>query len=350
MSLTEFYCPFFLLCYSFSMQGLGFVSIPLVAVFLLYAMPQNLEAVWRTILGLGAVPGLALMVLQWYILFHKSKYHQRVRLEEPSDDQFAAHQGDNNDNVNDSNNGNNARMGNEEEEEGIFRREDEEVAGEEHPRGLWASVRQETDLGRKLLGTAVTWFLFDILWYGNSLFQPIIIEAVFSGDASSQTTELELLQHTAVNSLILTTIALPGYAVAGMVLGTGSCITLTPRFVMLQGFAAMSLLYLIIGLGWDKLLKFPFLLILLYSLTFFFSNCGPNTTTFVLPSLVYSDACRSTLNGLSAAIGKIGALVGTTMFAPVANDFGDAVVMIICAIIGVVAFVITHQFVQPTTN
>jgi PHS family inorganic phosphate transporter-like MFS transporter len=115
---------------------------------------------------------------------------------------------------------------------------------------------------------------------------------------------------------------------------------------MLQGFAAMSILYMIIGLGWVHLRRFPILLVLLYSMTFFFANYGPNTTTFVLPSLVYSPACRSTFNGLCAAAGKLGALAGATLFAPATQTLGDATVMVICSIMAAVAFFMTNLFVQ----
>lgn len=37
----------------------------------------------------------------------------------------------------------------------------------------------------------------------------------------------------------------------------------------------MSVLYITIGLGWDDLKRFPTILVILYSLTFFFANYGP---------------------------------------------------------------------------
>jgi len=124
--------------------------------------------------------------------------------------------------------------------------------------------------------------------------------------------------------------------------------------VMLQGFAAMAVLYFTIALSWHPLRNFPILLVFLYGLTFFFANFGPNTTTFILPSLVYSAECRSTFNGISAACGKLGALVGATMFAPLDKKFHEEVVMFMCAITALVAFAMTAFFVRlratPTEN
>jgi PHS family inorganic phosphate transporter-like MFS transporter len=107
-------------------------------------------------------------------------------------------------------------------------------------------------------------------------------------------------------------------------------------------------LYLAIGLNWSYLRHWPFLLVFLYGMTFFFANYGPNTTTFILPSLLYSPECRSTLNGISAAAGKIGALVGATLFGPAATSLGDDHVMMICSGVAVVAFFLTYFFIPSS--
>ena len=122
----------------------------------------------------------------------------------------------------------------------------------------------------------------------------------------------------------------------------------TPRYVMFQGFAAMAVLYFVIGWNWSYLRHYPVALVTLYGLTFFFANYGPNTSTFILPSLTFSAECRSTLNGISAASGKLGALVGATLFEPAATRFGDNYVMMICSLVAIVALVLTHSFVPKS--
>jgi PHS family inorganic phosphate transporter-like MFS transporter len=49
-------------------------------------------------------------------------------------------------------------------------------------------------------------------------------------------------------------------------------------------------------------------------LTFFFSNFGPNTTTFVLPAELFPTAWKATAHGFAAACGKAGAIVGAFGF------------------------------------
>ncbi|MFS7926156.1 Low affinity inorganic phosphate transporter 1 [Helianthus anomalus] len=54
--------------------------------------------------------------------------------------------------------------------------------------------------------------------------------------------------------------------------------------------------------------------VVMYSLTFFFANFGPNATTFVVPAEIFPARLRSTCHGISAAAGKAGAIVGAYGF------------------------------------
>ncbi|KAH0640088.1 hypothetical protein KY285_036674 [Solanum tuberosum] len=49
--------------------------------------------------------------------------------------------------------------------------------------------------------------------------------------------------------------------------------------------------------------------VVLYSLTFFFANFGPNATTFVVPAEIFPARLRSTCHGIPAACGKLGAMI-----------------------------------------
>lgn len=68
--------------------------------------------------------------------------------------------------------------------------------------------------------------------------------------------------------------------------------------------------------------------IALYGLSFFFSNAGPNPTTFIYPSEVFPTKLRSTLHGMSAASGKLGAIVGTYGIAYLSRESIRAVFLV----------------------
>ena len=80
--------------------------------------------------------------------------------------------------------------------------------------------------------------------------------------------------------------------------------------IQLVGFLMMSICMLIIGLKYDYLKNNGNLFGLLYGLTFFFANFGPNSTTFVLPAELFPTRLRSSCHALSTASGKAGAMVG----------------------------------------
>ena len=345
---------------TFSTQGAGFVTVPIVAVSLLYLIPQHLEVVWRILLGVGCLPGCVLMIFQ-YQLYSKSRQQEQQPAmpleEEPisslvnqlTEDE-AAGAASETPTTSNAAEADGTPAPSDQEADVYFLSDDEEELEEPQPTmGWWEAIRNEPGLCRKILGTAGTWFLFDVVFYGNAIFQPIVVEAAFGGKAGSNDDNgnaLDVLRKASLDTLILTSIALPGYAIAATVIGKRVCyIDQSPRYVMLQGFIMMSVLYFIIGVKWSYLKTSPTLLVLLYGMTFFFANYGPNTTTFILPSMIYSPECRSTWNGISAASGKVGAILGATLFEPVADEWGDNVVMFVCSGLSILAVVLTFCFV-----
>jgi MFS family permease len=57
---------------------------------------------------------------------------------------------------------------------------------------------------------------------------------------------------------------------------------------------------------------YPFLII--YGLSYFFTEFGPNATTFVYPSEIFPVKIRTTGHGIAAAMGKIGGFAGVFTF------------------------------------
>ncbi|PVH34807.1 hypothetical protein PAHAL_7G038900 [Panicum hallii] len=51
--------------------------------------------------------------------------------------------------------------------------------------------------------------------------------------------------------------------------------------------------------------------VVMYTFTFFFTNFGPNSTTFIVPAEIFPARLRSTCHGISSAAGKSGAIVGS---------------------------------------
>jgi hypothetical protein len=64
----------------------------------------------------------------------------------------------------------------------------------------------------------------------------------------------------------------------------------------------------------------PFMLA--YGVSYFFTEFGPNMTTFVLPAELYPVTMRATGHGISAGIGKLGAFIGVFLFPVLQTSLG----------------------------
>jgi PHS family inorganic phosphate transporter-like MFS transporter len=99
--------------------------------------------------------------------------------------------------------------------------------------------------------------------------------------------------------------SLPGYICSVLYASTMGL-----RHLQLYGFAATAAFFLALSALQPYLVRVPAVYILAYGLTFFAQNFGPNTTTYIVPSLLFSASHRGTCHGISAAAGKLGAVLG----------------------------------------
>jgi MFS transporter, PHS family, inorganic phosphate transporter len=75
----------------------------------------------------------------------------------------------------------------------------------------------------------------------------------------------------------------------------------------------MALCFLLIGIiPAVTVHAWPFLI--LFGISYFFTEFGPNTTTFVYPAEIFPVEVRTTGHGLSAGAGKLGAFLGAFLF------------------------------------
>ena len=65
----------------------------------------------------------------------------------------------------------------------------------------------------------------------------------------------------------------------------------------------------------------------------------------MLPAESFPAHIRTTLNGFSAASGKVGAVVGSSAFKPLAT-LSLSATMIVCGVISLVGLVVTYVFVE----
>ncbi|XP_009773764.1 inorganic phosphate transporter 1-4-like [Nicotiana tabacum] len=166
--------------------------------------------------------------------------------------------------------------------------------------------------GLHLLGTTSTWFLLDIAYYSQNLFQKDIFSAIgWIPAAKTMNAVEEVYKIARAQTLIALCSTVPGYWF------TVFLIDRIGRFtIQLLGFAMMTVFMFALAIPYNHWTHpgnhIGF--VVLYSLTFFFANFGPNATTFVVPAEIFPARLRSTCHGISAASGKLGAMVGAFGF------------------------------------
>jgi MFS family permease len=102
--------------------------------------------------------------------------------------------------------------------------------------------------------------------------------------------------------------AAPGYAIAAFTMDR-----LGRKTIQALGFAMMTAAFLLLAfVPHLQKMATPFLII--YGLSFFFTDFGPNATTFVYPSEVFPVRVRTTGHGIAAAMGKLGGFAGVFIF------------------------------------
>jgi PHS family inorganic phosphate transporter-like MFS transporter len=174
-----------------------------------------------------------------------------------------------------------------------------------------------------LLGTSYSWFALDIAFYGLGLNSSIILQAIGFGGSTPKTGAGAFLnlKHICVGNIILAIAGLiPGYWVSFIFIDWWG-----RKPIQLLGFTMLTILFVIMGFGYDKLTSTPGntkAFVFLYCLANFFQNFGPNTTTFVIPGEVFPTRYRSTGHGISAASGKLGAIIAQVGFARLINIGG----------------------------
>jgi MFS family permease len=184
-----------------------------------------------------------------------------------------------------------------------------------------------------LVGTAGCWFLLDYAYYGNTISTPQIIGLISPASPAMTTIAIQLA--------IFVVAAAPGY-----LLGIAAVDRVGHRRLQLVGFALMALCFAVIGLAPGLTTAVvPFLLV--YGISYFFTEFGPNLTTFVMPSEVFPVTMRATGHGISAGVGKLGAFIGVFLFPLLQSSLGLRGTLLLTAGISVLGLLLTLVLPEP---
>ncbi|KAL0016741.1 hypothetical protein SO802_003810 [Lithocarpus litseifolius] len=197
--------------------------------------------------------------------------------------------------------------------------------------------------GRDLLSCSFTWFLVDIVFYSSNFFQ----SRIYLEENGDKNVYQDVFKAAKLQAIIALCSTIPGYFFSVYFIDKVGRVK-----IQMMGFSLMALVFLVLGITykyWVHKSKTGFLV--LYGLTFFFANFGPNTTTFIVPAELFPARFRSTCHGISGAIGKVGAIIGSVGFVSAldgAKTRGMTVSLIILAGVCLLGMAITFFFTPET--
>ena len=297
----------------FAMQGIGQFTAAIVALIVVSGFKESLETakgvaecqgvcqlavdkMWRVIIGFGAVPGCIALYFRLTIPETPRYTFDVARDSEKAVEDVKAYQA-----------GRAEGHPDEVSRAAVLQDSRERL---DPPKASWADFWRHYGTwrhGKVLLGTAGSWFFLDVAYYGLGLNNSVILAAI--GYAKGDTV-YKIFYNTAVGNLIITCAgAIPGYWVT-----VATVDTIGRKPIQIMGFTLLTIIFCIIGFAYDKLHEGG--LLALYVIAQFFFNFGPNSTTFIVPGECFPTRYRSTSHGLSAASGKVGAIVAQTVFGP----------------------------------
>jgi MFS family permease len=260
----------------FTMQAAGLVFGPLLAAALLMT-PLSHDLIWRILLAFGAIPAMAVFQMRRH-LAETPRYllatGQHKEFGEATAQMLGTSGG-------------------------------AAPAIELAPKrdSFWRGFRTLTSnpvLLMRLIGASLAWAFMDFAYYGNTVSSPMVLAAI-SPDKS-------LLNHTLMQLVIFAIAAAPGYLLAAVTIDR-----IGRKAIQMIGFIMMAVAFAAIAFMPD-VTKFVVPFIIIYGVSYFFTEFGPNSTTFVYPAELFPVMSRTTGHGIAAAAGKLGGFFGVFLF------------------------------------
>ncbi|KAK2629411.1 hypothetical protein QTJ16_000231 [Diplocarpon rosae] len=194
--------------------------------------------------------------------------------------------------------------------------------------------------GPRLIATAGGWFCNDVFFYGNKLFQSEFIKVISPGTAASGNVMTGWLWN-----LVNVGVSLCGYYLATFLIDH----KLYGRKNMQQvGFLMDFILFIVPAFHYKYYTEVANIKAFqaMYFLSSFFNQFGPNSVTFLVAAEVFPTSVRATAHGVSAALGKAGALLAAVLY----NYIDDQTKFYFVPWFGLAGMLLTALFLPDTTG
>ncbi|KAG0705715.1 major facilitator superfamily domain-containing protein [Suillus ampliporus] len=162
---------------------------------------------------------------------------------------------------------------------------------------------------RGLLGISLAWFIYDFITYPFGLYSSTITDTITGGTSS-------------LTIVFGWSVVINLFYIPGTVAGAFFVDIMGPKTTMITGLLAQAVIGFIMSGLYTQLSQHVGAFAVVYGIFLSFGEFGPGNCVGVLAGKSGPTAVRGQYYGTAAAVGKVGAFVGTWVFPLIIDDFG----------------------------
>ncbi|KAH7884693.1 major facilitator superfamily domain-containing protein [Phlebopus sp. FC_14] len=162
-----------------------------------------------------------------------------------------------------------------------------------------------------LLGISLAWFIYDFITYPFGIYSSTITDNVTGGSS-------------ALSVVFGWNVVINLFYIPGTIIGAFFVDLLGPKVTMITGLLFQAVIGFIMSGLYDPLTQHIAAFAVVYGIFLSFGEFGPGNCLGVLAAKTGPTAVRGQYYGFAAAVGKVGAFVGTWSFQFIIDDFGGS--------------------------
>jgi MFS family permease len=205
---------------------------------------------------------------------------------------------------------------------------------------IWHHLQNPT-LRWRLLGAGGAWFLYDVVFYGFTIIGGYVIKSISSGESDDDVSSTNHVRKLCLKEVIALSMGIPVLALTVYLLPY-----LNLKGLQMLGFAVQAVCMLLFLAMFDYLNREnQHGLFVLYVFGLMSLQLGVPITSYALPSALFEKDIRCSFNGIAAAMGKLGAIVGAYTFYYIAKVSVPAV-LVVCVLVSLLGLVSTYYLID----
>ncbi|KAK0485179.1 MFS Git1p-related glycerophosphoinositol and glycerophosphocholine permease, partial [Armillaria novae-zelandiae] len=198
--------------------------------------------------------------------------------------------------------------------------------------------------GGSLAAISFTWFLYDFITVQFGIYSSTVVNNITGG---SEKLSIVFGWNVVINL----------FYIPGTLLGAFVVDYLGPKWTMIVGLLAQAIIGFIMSGCYEQLASHVAAFAVVYGIFLSFGELGPGNNIGLLASKTSPTAIRGQFYGIAAAVGKVGAFVGTWAFPPMIDAFGgddttrgNTGPFWVGSGLAILSAIVTYLFIKPLSH